>query len=158
MKDRIMNTLLLLTVGLALLFSLKQPFAARPIQVSAEVPLTEEDPVSAYRARRTEQRKREEDTLRSLAADGNCDISLREQAQTMLLELQRRAETETTAEALAIGRGYGDAICTLAGETLLFVLQQPITSEEAACLTELTAEAAGIPTKNIRISANQKPS
>lgn len=158
MKDRILNTLLLLTVALALGISIKKTPDGVPVQSNAETVLTSVDPVAAYRERREAQRKREEEALLALLNAEACDAALRKQAQETLLDIQRRAETERTAEALAIGRGYGDAVCTLAGETLLFVLRDPITQESAARLTALAAEATGIAAENIRVSADPKPS
>lgn len=155
MKDRILNTLMLLTVALALGLSLRKPPAAAPVQQSAETVTVSMDPVAAYRERRTEQRKREQEALQTLLTDEKSDAALREQARETMLNLLHGAETERIVETLAVGQGYGDAVCTLAGETLLFVLREALGAEEAARLTALAAEATGIAAENIRIVAGQ---
>ena len=153
MKDRVLNFLLIVTVALALLLSLRQePKADTPLMPSTETLAAVADPVSAYRERRNARRQREEEALTLLVGDETGDAALRAQAREALLDMQRRAETEHTAEALAIGRGYGDAVCTVAGETLLIVLQNAIPDGEAARLIRLTAEATGLSAENIRIS------
>ena len=160
MKDRILNGLMLLTVALALLLSLRTSPQTQPVlsPQNADALLTPADPVAAYRTRREQQRRREEETLRTLSSDASCTQALREQARQMILDIRIRTEKELAAEAAAIGRGYGDAVCTLAGDTLLFVLQCPIAPEEAAQLTALAAQATGVSRENIRISAGQKVS
>lgn len=158
MKDRILNALMLLTVAAALGVSIRSTPDAVPVQSSADTWLTSVDPVAAYRERRTEQRKREEEALAVLLADESCDAALRAQARETLLTMQRCAETEQIAEALAIGRGYGDTVCTLAGETLFFVLQKPIATADAAQLIALAAQATGVSAENVRIFAGKTPS
>ena len=148
MKEKIMNGLMLLIVGLSLAITLsrEQP---ESMAVSALLPLQQAEeihPLEAYRLERSDARKRETEALKELAALGD------HQAEEMLHAIIRREEMEWAAEGVLAGQGYENAICVAQEENLTIFISHALSKEEAERLFLLMEAALGLEKENIHLS------
>ena len=153
MKDKLLNLLMLLTVGAALALTL-----LRPTSVNQESPLPAvtalptRRPAEAFRLRREKTREREKDTLLALR-DGE---GWAEETRTLAAEALRQTlladETELAVEAVLAGKGYADALCVYREGSLTVLAAAPLREEDAALVRDLAAEIAGVAPDHVRIS------
>ena len=107
MKDRIMNTLMLLTVAAALILTLirgtPEPEAAFDAPIVAgyptALPTNTPHPTDAYRRERAETRKTEQIMLQALIDSAFTAPETRTLAETQLLQAASQMETELAVEA-----------------------------------------------------------
>ena len=153
MKDRLLNLLMLLTVGAALALTLLRPPAANqesPLPAVAALPT--QRPAEAFRQRREKTREREKETLLALRDGENWTGETRALAEAALRETLLSDETELAVEAALVGRGYADALCVCRAGRLTVLAAAPLEEEDAALVRDLAAEIAGIEPDHIRIS------
>lgn len=148
MREKIMNGLMMLIVGLSLAITLSREQSGS-LAVSSSPPLQlaeETHPLEAYRRERREARKRETEALKELAAKGD------QRAEEMLHAIIRREETEWAAEGVLAGQGYEHAICVSREENLTIFISHALSHEEAERLFSLIEAVSGIERENIHLS------
>ena len=159
-KDRVLNILMLLAVGAALAVTwgrpspesdttLMLPIADTPVPAPTATP----DPIAAYRERREQDRRQEEQALLTLIEGDRAAAETRADAQAQLLQLQRNREIELAVEAALIARGYPDALCVARQDAVTILMNREIGESDAALILYLAQEASGADPKNIRISS-----
>lgn len=159
MKDRIMNLLLMLVVAAALgVTLLRSPADTEEANLSAALTAlpaatAAPDPLDAYRARRREDRAREQAALLALMGDAAADEAARQQARQALAALNESAEAELAVEAALAVQGDGKSLCVVRNGEATVLLSQPIDETQAALILELAREASGLETEKIRIAA-----
>jgi len=148
MKEKIMNGLMMLIVGLSLAITLSRE-APESVSVSSPLPsqqAEETHPLEAYRRERSEARKRETEALRELAAKGD------QRAEEMLHAIIRREEMEWAAEGVLAGQGYEYAICVAREDHLTVFISHALSNDEAERLFSLIEAVSGIEKENIHLS------
>lgn len=159
MKDKILNGLMLLTVALALFFSLTQgsdPPAAPMAALKAGptlLPAPTLTPAEDYRARRQSSRAQEQALLRALIQSQATTPEIRTLAEEQLLSMTGWMETELAVEAALAAKGYSQALCVAREGSVTILLPQPLDQQEAALILALAQEASGVKKTNIRIAA-----
>lgn len=159
MKDKILNLLLLLTVGLALFLSLKKspaaqaPLADAPPLAALPAAAPTAHPLDAYRARRDQERAREQAALLAILQDAAASEEEKSRAREELLSLNERAETELAVEAALAARGDGQSLCAARRGEILVFLGRAVSETEAALLLEVARQSSGLEADHIRISA-----
>ena len=158
MKDRILNLLMLLTVGAALTLSLikgpREDAGNDPmlpvVTVQAASPSPTPSPAEAYRARRAAARARDEELLALLLNSSDTDTEA--QARRQLLDMTESDEMELAVEAALAAGGCAEGLCVVRnGEATVFFPRE-ITQREAALYLDVVREASGLPTENIRLT------
>ncbi|MBR1586533.1 MAG: SpoIIIAH-like family protein [Clostridia bacterium] len=155
MKDRILNTLMLLTVAAALVFSLLRGGAPEEEAVSPLLSVTvlpTLHPAESYRARRAETRRQEQALLTDALENPQLPDATRALAQDQLQAMLRSDEVELAVEAALAGQGYPQALCVCRGGALTIFTGQPLTDRDAALIFALAEEISGIDGQNIRVS------
>lgn len=150
MKDKILNTLMLLTVAAALGITLLRG----PGEESAPLPLPDLrpaptlHPAQVYRQRRSAARQEEEAALAALIQQEET----RDTAQTQLQEMVNAQEIELAIEGALAGKGYPNGLCVYRKGRMTVFVDGQINSHDAALLSALAAEIANISPENIRIT------
>ena len=159
MKDRIMNVLMLITVGAALILSLNgapsaqdRPALSQVFISSSDVPLPTPRPIDSFRTQREEDRRQSIQALTRIQENPEMAAALRSLAGEQLLQLLRCQETECALEAALIAKGYENALCIVDKERLTVFAAAPLQPEDMALIAHLAQEIAGILPENIRIS------
>ena len=159
MKDKILNTLMLLSVAAALLFTLlnEKNLPAQPTlslsSVATLAPTAAPRPIDSYRARRESTRKEELTALSALSENPLAEEEIRKMAQMQITEITQRNEMELAMEAALIARGYADALCIFQSGSLTILLTETLTEQDAQWIFALAAEITNLKMENIRISA-----
>ena len=160
MKDRILNTLMLVTVAAALILTLTRGGTEResktlPLAAAGLSTLTPADtpgPVEAYRQQRALTRQRDRDALLALAESENVSPETRALAEKQLLETAKNDEIELAAEAALAARGYADSLCAARqGEVIVFLNRQ-LSAGDAELVLSVAQEASGLARENIRVA------
>ena len=148
-KDRLFNLFLLLVVGVACgaAFFLPQDKQTAALPVAAANVQT---PAENYRKRRDAERSLTVGSLKTLLTSDLTDEATRAAAQTQLLALTERAETELALEAAAAGMGV-DTVCAARADMVVFSVDTALDSAQANGLIALAREWTGVPGENIRI-------
>lgn len=155
MKDKILNTLLLLTVAAALgitYFKGAPAPAAAPAQPPLAAAAPTRHPVEAYRERRSAAREKEQAELRAAAENGAWSAETRQLAEETLRQALRSDEAELAVEAALAARGYSEALCVYRQGKMTVFADRALTPQDAALILDLAREAAGVEPENIRIS------
>ena len=163
-KDRVLNMLMLLAVGAALIVTWSRPSPepepAMPLPVAnvptpalTAAPTVVPDPIAAYREKRESDRRREEQALLALIDGKQVSAETRADAQAQLLQMQQNLETELAVEAALIARGYPDALCVARQGAVTILMNGEIGESDAALILYLAQEASGTDPENIRISS-----
>lgn len=158
MKDRILNLLMLVTVGLALCLSFFQEKGPSPslptaalTALSSPLPTASPPPIQRYLLQRNQQRQEEKVALQAILENKEMDAAFRTLAGEQLLEITQNAEAELALEGALAARGLtGICICRQ-GKITLFV-DRPLDEAAAALLIHLAAEITGASPENIRLS------
>ena len=159
MKDKILNTLMLLSVAAALIFTWmneKKPVSTPTLALTVPAtlaPTASPRPIDAYRAQRERTRQEETAALSALSENALADEDIRRMAQIQFTEIAQRNEIELAVEAALITRGYPDALCVFQSGTLTVLLSEPLAETDAQWIFQLAKEISGLEMENIRISA-----
>ncbi|MBQ4075531.1 MAG: SpoIIIAH-like family protein [Clostridia bacterium] len=158
MKDRILNALMLVTVGLALILSYfhgqdaPSPLPAAALQIHpSPLPSPSPPPIRQYLLQRNQQRQEERLALQTILENENMDAAFRTRAGNQLLEITENAEAELALEAALAAKGMEGVCIVRKGKITLFV-DQPLDEASAALLIHLAAETTGVHPENIRLS------
>ncbi len=154
MKDRILNTLMLLTVAAALALTLFRgaPAEQADLPLAIVSPAPSPDPIEAYRLRRNQTREKEKALLLSLSESGAWTEETKALAEKALRQMLLSDETELALEAALSARGYGRALCVYREGSLTVLTAQPLTDRDAALILDLAREIAGLEPQNVRLS------
>jgi len=157
-KDRILNLLMLLTVGAALALSLARGpgepagFDAALSAVSTAAPTAAPSPAEAYRARRAAARARDEELLTLLLSSPDTEGETLALARRQLLDMTKNDETELAVEAALAAGGCPDGLCVARrGEVTVFFPRE-ISQREAALYLDIVRDASGLGAENIRLT------
>ena len=150
MKDKILNALMLLTVAAALgITLLRSPGEeSAPLSLPELKPAVTLHPAQAYRQRRSAARREEEAALAALIQQEET----RDTAQAQLQEMVNAREIELAIEGALAGKGYPNGLCVYRKGRLTVFVDGHINSHDAALLSDLAQEIAGISPQNIRIT------
>ncbi len=157
MKDRLLNLLMLLTVGLALgLTWLREPAPSASLTLPAAAvtprPSPTLHPAESYQMRRAETRRQERASLLSLLESPAASQEAKAAAEEQLLSLARQEEIELAAEAALLGKGYDHALAVAREGSLTLLLRQELTGPQAELILALAQEASGLEREQIRIT------
>ena len=164
MKDRIMNTLMLLTVAVALVLTLlrgapEQMDAAfdAPIVAGnpAAFPTNTPHPADAYRLERAETRRQEQIMLQALIDSAFTAPETRALAETQILQAASQMETELAVEAALAGKGYAHALCVARENTVTVMTGTELSARDAALLMTVITEASGVSPENPNTKGDQ---
>ena len=160
MKDRILNTCMLLTVAAALILTLTRgapepadsgvPFAVSVGATAA--PAATPAPLEAYRLRREQTRREEREALQALIQSEATADELRALAEQQLLDMTRHNEIELAVEAALTAKGCGDGLCAARRDGVTVFLPWEISAQDAALLLDIVREVSGLSKENIRLT------
>ena len=160
MKDRILNTLMLLAVAAALILSLvrgapTETDAGLPLPVAAvptPAPTAAPHPADAYRAERADTRAKEEALLLALISSPQTAPDARTLAEAAILDMTKNDEIELAVEAALAAEGFDKGLCVAReGEVTVFFPGE-ITEREAAFILDIACSASGLDAQNIRLT------
>ena len=154
MKDRILNTLMLLTVAAALALTLWKgaPAEQAEIPLAYVSPLPTPDPIETFRQRRAQTREKEKSLILSLSESGVWTEETKALAGEAMRQTLFSDETELAIEAALAARGYERALCVARENSLTILTAQPLSDRDAALILDLAREIAGIGSEKIRLS------
>lgn len=110
------------------------------------------DTLDSLRFEREKIRSKQAETLEMIARDLSLSEEARTAAGMQLLDLSRRTEMETNAEALIKARGFEDALVFVRGDSCDVVIAgKELTKTEAEQIGDIVARSLGVDLRNITI-------
>lgn len=106
---------------------------------------------------REQARSKEKDILTELINNDNLDKDQKADYANSMLELQKRIEKETAAEAMIESKGFSDAYVRIDDETVDVVVDKETLSEQdLAQIMDIVKRKTGVQESSIRISTLKK--
>jgi len=105
-----------------------------------------------YRLERDRTRGQRVEWLREVINNANSSSETRQKAQENLISISNCMEKEVEMENLIKAKGYNDAAVLIDSRSVTAVVAtNSLSTEEAACLTDLIARGTGVDSSNIII-------
>jgi len=102
---------------------------------------------------REQSRSSEREILNELINNGNVEVSQRAQAADAMLEIQRRIERETAAEALIESKGFAEAYVRISDSGVdVIVCRDNLTEADLAQIMDIIKRKTGLTETQIHIS------
>ncbi len=121
-------------------------------QVLADAEEPESDFFAGYRLERSRARSRSAETLQGIVSDDDLSQEARAAAGIQLVDLSKRTEAETEAEALIRARGYADALVfAREGGCDVVVLGSELTRADAEQIGDIISRCLGVELSKITI-------
>ncbi|MCR4401739.1 MAG: SpoIIIAH-like family protein [Firmicutes bacterium] len=118
----------------------------------SETNTTGDDFFAEYRLERTRARSRSIELLQQVLADESASEEAREAASAELVDLSKKTDAESEAEALIRARGYEDALVFVRGDTCDVVVSGPeLTRSDAEQIGDIVSRCLGVELANITI-------
>jgi stage III sporulation protein AH len=96
------------------------------------------------------------ETLNGIVADDNIDKEVREMAQTEMIALIKRSETERIIENLVKAKGIEDALVIISDETVNVIVDaKELTSAQVAQIKDIVSREAKVGADKIKIMEKQ---
>ncbi len=106
---------------------------------------------------REQARAKQKDILTEMINNDNIDQSQKEACATSMLDIQKRIEKETAAEAMIESKGFNEAYVRIDDETVDVVVDKKDLSEaEIAQIMDIVTRKTGFAEDKIRISPLKK--
>lgn len=110
------------------------------------------DILDSLRLERSRTRSRNIESLEMVAKDSSLSDEARTAASMQLLDVSRRTEAETEAEALIKARGYKDALVFVRGDSCDVVISgSELSKADAEQIGDIAARCLGVDLANITI-------
>lgn len=155
MKDRILNTLLLLTVAAALGVSLLRGAPPSDAALLSDAPIQTQPtlhPGQAYREQRARRRRQEQTEIAAALAGEALSAEARRDLEDALVFALQADEKELAVEGALAGLGYENALCVYREGTLTVFADRALTERDAALILDLARENAHVAEENVRIT------
>lgn len=108
---------------------------------------------------REQSRSKQKDMLNDMMKNENLGDGQKTSAADAMLDLQKRIEKETAAEAMIEAKGFKEAYVRIDDETVDVVVDKAeLTPEELAQIEDIVTRKTGFPVEKIRISPLKKSS
>jgi stage III sporulation protein AH len=92
------------------------------------------------------------ETLNGIVTDQNTDVSIKEMAQTEMLSLITRSETESIIENLIKAKGFKDALVIMGEDSVnIIVNAHQLTQAQVAQIKDIVSREAKVDIENIKI-------
>lgn len=102
---------------------------------------------------REQARAKQKDVLTEMINNANVDKEQRAECASAMLDIQKRIEKETAAEAMIESKGFNEAYVRIDDNTVDVVVSKPELSDaEKAQIEDIVVRKTGIAVENIRIS------
>lgn len=102
---------------------------------------------------REQARAKQKDVLTEMINNVNVDKEQRAECANAMLEIQKRVEKETAAEAMIESKGFDEAYVRIDDNTVdVVVSKSELTDAEKAQIEDIVVRKTGISVDNIRIS------
>lgn len=102
---------------------------------------------------REQARAKEKDILTEMINNSNIDQEQKAACATSMLDIQKRIEKETAAEAMIESKGFKEAYVRIDDETVDVVVEKPeLTEAEVAQIMDIVSRKTGFASDKIRIS------
>jgi len=96
------------------------------------------------------------ETLNGIVADQNIDTSVKEMAQTEMISLIKKSETESIIESLIKAKGFDDALVIMGEESVnIIVNSEQLTQAQVAQIKDIVSREAEVDIDNIKIMEKQ---
>ncbi len=96
------------------------------------------------------------ETLNGIVEDQNIDNNIKEMAQTEMLSLIKRSETESIIESLIKAKGFKDALVIMGEESInIIVNSEKLTQAQVAQIKDIVTREAKVDIENIKIMEKQ---
>jgi stage III sporulation protein AH len=96
------------------------------------------------------------ETLNGIVADDNIEKEVREMAQTEMIALIKRSETERIIENLIKAKGFKDALVIMSDESVnVIVDSQELTTAQVAQIKDIVSREASVGADKIKIMEKQ---
>ncbi len=96
------------------------------------------------------------ETLNGIVEDQNIDNNIKEMAQTEMLSLIKRSETESIVESLIKAKGFKDALVIMGEESInIIVNSEKLTQAQVAQIKDIVTREAKVDIENIKIMEKQ---
>lgn len=96
------------------------------------------------------------ETLNGIVADPNIDTKVKEMAQTEMVTLIKKSETESIVESLIKAKGFKDALVIMGEESVnIIVNSEKLTEPQVAQIKDIVSREAKVNIDNIKIMGKQ---
>ena len=96
------------------------------------------------------------ETLNGIVSDPNIDSSVKEMAQTEMLSLIKKSETESIIENLIKAKGFKDALVIMGEDSVnVIVDSEKLTQAQVAQIKDIVTREAKVETDKIKIMEKQ---
>jgi stage III sporulation protein AH len=96
------------------------------------------------------------ETLNGIVTDQNTDAGIKEMAQTEMLSLITKSETETIIESLIKAKGFKDALVIMGEDSVnIIVNSEKLTQAQVAQIKDIVSREAKVDIDNIKIMEKQ---
>ncbi len=96
------------------------------------------------------------ETLNGIVADPNIDTKVKEMAQTEMISLVKKSETESVIENLIRAKGFKDALVILGeGSANIIVDSEKLTQPQVAQIKDIVCREVDVDIDNIKIMEKQ---
>ncbi|MDD3298680.1 MAG: SpoIIIAH-like family protein [Firmicutes bacterium] len=96
------------------------------------------------------------ETLNGIVADTNIDTSVKEMAQTEMITLIKKSETESIIENLVKAKGFKDALVIMGEDSVnIIVNSEKLTEAQVAQIKDIVSREAEVDINNIKIMEKQ---
>ena len=105
------------------------------------------------RLNREQSRSNERSILNDLINNNNVEVGQRAQAADAMLEIQRRIERETAAEALIESKGFNEAYVRISDNGVdVIVSHESLSNADVAQILDIVKRKTGLPEQQIHVS------
>lgn len=106
---------------------------------------------------REQSRSKQKDILTEMINNGNIEQTQKAECASSMLDLQKRIEKETAAEAMIESKGFKEAYVRIDDTTVdVVVAKDTLTDQEVAQIMDIVKRKTGFTDDKIRISPLQK--
>ena len=96
------------------------------------------------------------ETLNGIVADPNIDTSVKEMAQSEMIMLIKKSETESIIENLIKAKGFKDVLAIMGEDSVNIVVNsEKLTEAQVAQIKDIVSREADVKTDNIKIMEKQ---
>ena len=107
---------------------------------------------------REQSRAKQKDLLNEMINNDQLDSEKKSQAADQMIEIQKRIEKETAAEAMIEAKGFSEAYVRIDDETVDVVVDKAqLTDTEIAQIEDIVKRKTGVEADKIRISPLRSP-
>ena len=152
MRDRMINLLLMILVGLALGIAVSEKAPVKQVVMTPVSASPTQHPIDAYRRYRESAREEDIRALEGLIQAPETDEEIRALGEQKLLDITAKNQLELAVEGALAAYGDGRAVCVAGEDSVTVFLSIPLDEQQAALIYELVQEFSLVSLENIRIT------